>query len=729
MSTSVLKGMDFASYRELLSALLPAGFSIALTNTSGETWWCDDEFPEKVLEGDIPAELLEFGSADEAISVPVAVPSPSSGGSAFVAPIVVESHGALALIWAAGPRRDAAGVKWLATIAEHISKDLALNQELDAMATELTERYEELNLVYHTTDEVGYFAEGQEALSQLVQNCCEYLDVGFAFLMLKEKGIVVSHRANEADRHDAKVLADRIDSDVYQRIMKSNEPVIINEVDSTEATELWHGLAYRLLAAPVLDNKDHCDGVLAIANRFGAQRFSNSDKNLIQVMARKAAKILQVNYDALTGLVNREGLEYSAEELLADARSRGTTHCVLHIDIDQLHVVNDTISHDAGDALIEAIAEQFRGATRDSDLLARTGGDELGLLLRKCPLDRGTEIAEKLRESIVDLVVPWNERTLSATVSIGIAPIDEDTETAAAALAAAELACDTAKEMGNNRVQKFFHSDTGLMKRHHEMEAVGRIQTALKDDLFQLYGQLIEPLDHGASGMHIEVLVRMTGDDGSAISPADFLPAAERYHLMPDLDRWIIRKAFHFLDQHWKELADQLSLITINLSGQTLNEPNIAAALIEKIGEIRVPPERICFEITETVAVANLDEAIQFMTTVRQHGCKFALDDFGSGVSSFQYLRSLPVDFLKIDGSLITEIADDEVAASMVAAIQQVASVMSLKTIAEYVESEAIKEKLRELGVNYAQGYAIAKPKPLAENFSDIKMDLRAESA
>jgi diguanylate cyclase (GGDEF)-like protein len=727
VSSSILRTTDFASYRELLGALLPESFSIALTNTRGETWWCDDGFPEPVLTEAIPSEVLEHDDAGETMVVPV--PGLAARGTAFVAPIAVEGHGVLALIWAAGPRRDVTGVKWLATIADHMSKELSLNQELDAMATELTERYEELNLVYHTADDVGYFAEGQEALQQLVKNCREYLDVEFAFLIMKEKGIEICHHANDQDSHDAKILLDRVGADVYQMIMKSGEPVIINEVDSTEACELWQGLAYRLLATPVLDNKDHCDGVLAIAARFGAQRFSNSDKNLIQVMARKTAKILQVNYDALTGLVNREGLEYTADQLLQDVHSHGSTHCVLHIDIDQLHVINDTISHDAGDALIQAIARQLHHATRDTDLLARIGGDELGLLLRKCPLDRGTEIAEKLRECIVNLVVPWSGRSLTATVSIGIAPIDEDTKTAAAALAAAELACDTAKEMGNNRVQRFFHSDSGLIKRHREMEAVGRIQTALKADQFLLYGQLIEPLNSSASGMHLEVLVRMAGDDGSVISPAEFLPAAERYHLMPDVDRWVIRHAFRFIDEHWNKLADQLSLISINVSGQTLNEPEFALFLVEKLREISAPPERICFEITESVAAANLEEAIQFMTTIREQGCKFALDDFGSGVSSFQYLRTLPVDFLKIDGSLIVEVAEDEIAASMVAAIQQVASVMNLQTIAEYVKSDAIKEKLRELRVDYAQGFTIAKPKALVEHFVDIDVGLRTESA
>jgi len=728
MSTSVLSSIDFASYRELLHALLPDGYSIALTNASGATWWCDDGFPDHVLAEPIPAELLEGIEERHSSPLPMPVSVLANGTTAFSVPIVVEGHGLFALLWAAGPQREAASVKWLVTIADQIAKDLSLNAELDAMTAELTERYEELNLVYHTADQVAYFAEGQEALNALVKNCCEYLNVSFAILIMRDKAVTISHQTNAGDSTDAKELIARISSDVYHRIMTTGEPVIINDASSIEACEYWHGLAYRLLATPVLDNKDHCDGVLAIVSGYGGARFSNSDKNLLQVMARKAAKILQVNYDPLTGLVNREGLEYSAEQLLQEVRSRDTVHCALHIDIDQLHVINDTLSHDAGDALIQGIAEHLQRATRDSDLLSRIGGDELGLLLRQCPLDRGTEIAEKLRESIVDLVVPWNDQTMSATVSIGVAPIDADTDSASAALAAAELACKTAKEMGNNRVQRFFHSDTGLMKRHREMEAVGKIQSALKNDRFLLYGQLIEPLDNSVSGTHLEVLIRMAGDQGAVIGPGDFLPAAERYHLMPELDRWVIRKVLHFLEKHWEVIAERVSLVTINLSGQTLNEPNFASILIENLSKTSVPSERICFEITETAAVANLEEATRFIRALREHGCRFALDDFGSGLSSFQYLRALPIDYLKIDGSFVKEIADDEIAASMVAAIQQVASVMNLETVGEFVESQAIKHKLRELGVNYAQGYAVSKPKPLAEHFVGIDAEVRAET-
>ncbi|NNC65080.1 MAG: EAL domain-containing protein, partial [Gammaproteobacteria bacterium] len=453
------------------------------------------------------------------------------------------------------------------------------------------------------------------------------------------------------------------------------------------------------------------------------------DKNLIQVMGRKANKILQVSYDNLTGLVNRQGLDFIANELLQDARALGISHTVLHIDIDQLHVINDTLSQEAGDAMIHAIAVFLRQSTRETDVVCRVGGDEMAVLLRRCPLGRGTDLADKLRQGISELVVPWEDSTLTTTASIGVAPIEAQTVSAQAALAAAELACDAAKELGNNRVHRFQTGDSMLMKRQSEMEAVGRIQSAIKDDRFELYAQVIQPLDPSVSGLHLEVLVRMIGLDDEVISPGAFIPAAERYHLMPEIDRWVIHRLFSELNRNQSQIQREVSLISVNLSGQTLNEKGFGEWLTETLSRLNFPHTRICFEITETAAVANLEEASAFMRSIKQHGCKFALDDFGSGLSSFGYLRSLPIDFLKVDGAIVKEIASDPIAASMVAAVQQVASVMNLQTIAEFVENEAIKQRLEEIGVSYVQGYAIGKPGPLSASLYGEAAGSKALSA
>jgi len=345
--------------------------------------------------------------------------------------------------------------------------------------------------------------------------------------------------------------------------------------------------------------------------------------------------------------------------------------------------------------------------------VARLGGDEFGALLVRCPMQRAEGIAAELRTKIAALVVPWAERSLSVTVSVGVAPIDSGTETAQAAVASAELACDVAKELGKNRVHSYQAQDTRLLKRHHEMDAAGQIQMALHQDRFELYGQSIEALDEAGAPLHVEALLRMKSEEGELVSPAEFLPAAERYHLMPAIDRWVVTRAVQFLNEHGPQFGAGRGMLAINLSGQSLSEPSFRTFLEDRLAELIVPLERICFEITETAVVSDLKRARAFMSELKSRGCKFALDDFGSGLSSFGYLRSLPVDYLKIDGSLVREIGQDPIAASMVAAVQKVAEVMHLKTVAEFVENEAIRAVAKKMGVSFAQGYAIGKPQPL----------------
>ena len=327
----------------------------------------------------------------------------------------------------------------------------------------------------------------------------------------------------------------------------------------------------------------------------------------------------------------------------------------------------------------------------------------------RCGLSRAEDIAGELRGNIAALAIPWADRSLSVTVSVGVAPVDASTEAAQDALAAAELACDVAKELGKNRVHSYQPTDTRLLKRHHEMDAAGQIQMALHEDRLELYGQAIEAFEDGAP-LHVEVLLRMRGDDGELVSPAVFLPAAERYHLMPAIDRWVVMHSVQFLNEHGAQFGAGRGLVAINLSGQSLSEPSFRTFLEERLAELKVPLERICFEITETAAVSDLKRARAFMTELKSRGCRFALDDFGSGLSSFGYLRSLPVDYLKIDGSLVREIVQDPIAASMVAAVQQVARVMNLKTVAEFVENDAIRAMVKDMGVSFAQGYAIGRP-------------------
>ena len=725
MTVSALRNIHFDTYRALLRRLIPPGCTCALTDSNENICSKDEGFPAEVFG--LARERI-VRSRQEAVAASRIMRLRHAGATVLMAPISTAESDVQGHLWIQGEK----DLDWteiesaLGNVVSCLVNDLTLNAELDAMASELTERYEELNLVYHTQDEVNYFAEGQEALAQLVRNCCEYLNVGMAALVMREKSIAISHVSDLDNIADTQPVLNRLGEGLYDKVVEDKEPLVINDLASAEAAQLWHGLAYKLLAAPVMDSKGSVSGVLAIANRNARPKFANSDKNLLKVMARKAAKIVQVNYDQLTGLVNREGFEFFVERRLLETRDKDIVHAILHFNVDNLHVVNDTIGHDAGDALLCAVAAQLHRAVRDTDVVARLGGDEFAVLLRQCPLERAQSIAEKLRESILDMLIPWSDRSITTTVSVGVAPIDENTQASSAALTAAELACSAAKELGKNRVQIYVHGDTALVRRHHEMEAVGRIQTALHEDRFELFAQLIEPLVRQESRLHLEVLLRMRGDSGEILTPDKFLPAAERYHMMAEIDRYVFAKTLTYLDDNWAILEPQISMIALNLSGQTFGEPYFAEYLHEQLSKVKVPPDRICLEITETAAMNNLDEARDLIVQFKKRGCKFALDDFGSGLSSFGYLRTLPVDFLKIDGSLVKEIVHDEVSLSMVAAIQHIAKVMGLETVAEYVESEAAKAKLREIGVSYGQGYGISRPMPLIAHFSYPAMHAEA---
>ncbi len=714
-NAKLLGHRGFAAFRPLLNEMLPVDALFAVSAADGRLYCADDGFPAEVPAKALhamPDKMKAVGENKTSVRRISLAPR-----VLYMAPMYIESEAGVAYFWALLSadhniqRVEAA----LSAIAGVIARDLDSNAELNKLATELSNRYEELNLVYHTEDQVNYFAEGQEALNKVLKNCCDFLNVDVAAIHLREKGIRLSVESPNQSAVALDVAVETLLPAAYESVIASAKEIVFRGSDLAADSACSDCANYSIAGAPVFDAKSAVIGILMLVNGASKLRFANSDKNLLRVMARTASKIIQLGYDQGTGLINREGYEYYVEKQFADFAMNDSIHCLMHVNIDRLQVTNDTVSYEAGNAVINATGEALCRSVRDSDVVARVGGNEFGIVLRNCSIDQAVKISEKLRASLVGAVIPWEGRSLNTTVSIGVAPIDSDTESAAASMAAAELACDAAKALGKNRVHAYSHQDTGLIKRHEEMESVGRIQAALEDDRFELFAQLIEPVAGPGERFHIEVLLRMRDDDDSILSPAAFLPGAERYHLMPQIDRWVVNRTLAFINAHAEQLTSTLQLISINLSGQALNEPGFVDFLKSELASVAIPLDRICFEITETSAVEDLGRARAFMDDIKTRGCRFALDDFGSGLSSFRYLSSLPVDYLKIDGDIVRHIDTDPVSASMVAAVQQVASVMQLQTIAEFVESDAIRQHLLRLGVGFAQGYGIGKPKPLAE--------------
>ena len=420
-------------------------------------------------------------------------------------------------------------------------------------------------------------------------------------------------------------------------------------------------------------------------------------------------------HDTLTGLINRREFERRLTELLVQAKHTHQQHALAYLDLDQFKLVNDTCGHAVGDRLLCQITFLLKEKVRDTDTLARLGGDEFGLLLENCPLERAQQITEELLETVRSFRFVWQGHSFDIGVSIGLVPITEDSVTPAEVLSEADAACFTAKEKGRNRVQVYQPGDMEMAKRHGEMQWVSRLRKAMDENRFRLHCQTIAPLN-GDLARHGEVLLRLEDEDGKLVPPMAFLPAAERYNLMPAIDRWVIGAALATIGDYLRQKQDPRRLMcNINLSGASLGEPGLQDYIDEQLALHQVPPDTICFEITESVAIANLERAATFMHALRQKGCRFALDDFGSGLSSFAYLKTLPVDYLKIDGVFVKDVAHDPVARAMVQAIHTVGHVMGIKTVAEYVENDQILAVLREIGVDYAQGFGIAHPRPMSE--------------
>jgi diguanylate cyclase (GGDEF)-like protein/PAS domain S-box-containing protein len=454
-------------------------------------------------------------------------------------------------------------------------------------------------------------------------------------------------------------------------------------------------------AAPIRDYAGDIVGVVLVFHDMSRER----------QYAMRLAHL--ASHDPLTGLLNRREFERRVTMALVENQYDANQHAILYIDLDEFKVVNDTCGHAAGDELLRQIGALLRPRLREGDTLARLGGDEFGVLLEHCAAAPALAIAEGLRTAIGEFHFQWNQRSFKIGASLGVVEVAGGPHTLAGVLSAADAACYMAKDKGRNRVQMYSPESDEVTLRKGEMEWVNRIHRALAEDRFCLYAQPVEDTcGHGDGTPYTEVLLRLRDDAGELVPPTSFIPAAERYHLMPAIDRWVIRSAFAIIARQLASPNPPLGVFAINVSGASIGDDDFLDFVQAEFVRADVPHTSVCFEITETTAVASLSKATQFIDALRALGCRFALDDFGVGVSSFTYLKHLPVDYLKIDGSFVKDMLDDPVDYAMVEAIHRIGHLMGKKTIAESVEQRTALRALRAIGVDYAQGYGIAKPAP-----------------
>lgn len=457
-------------------------------------------------------------------------------------------------------------------------------------------------------------------------------------------------------------------------------------------------------AAPILDGGAKIIGVVLVFH----------DASKTKQLARDLS--WQASHDPLTGLVNRREFEQRLASVLESAHQQSTEHVLFYIDLDQFKVINDACGHVAGDELLKQITSLMQIQVRENDLLARLGGDEFGVLLEHCEMDQAKRVADAIRERLKEFRFVWENKQFSIGVSIGAVSIDAQSQSITQLMSSSDMACFAAKDWGGNRIHVYQEGEEELSKRRGEMQWVSRLHDALQENRFELFCQPIVPSNQIDAGKyHYEILLRMVGDHGELIPPNAFIPAAERYGLMIEIDRWVIEHALEIYSELSPRLSGKEFTFSINLSGSSLGDENLKDHIHDQIKRFNIPAHGICFEITETAVIGNLVQAQSLIKEFRKLGCCFALDDFGSGLSSFSYLKNLPVDYLKIDGCFIRDILEDEIHESMVRAINQVSHIMGLKTIAEYVDNNETLERLKDIGIDYAQGYGIQKPFPVKQ--------------
>ncbi|MGH8180001.1 MAG: EAL domain-containing protein, partial [Steroidobacteraceae bacterium] len=517
---------------------------------------------------------------------------------------------------------------------------------------------------------------------------------------------------------------------------------------SVLVTRSGHEVAIQESAAPICDRQGRVIGAVIVFHDVTKER------------RLKRALSYQASHDALTGLINRREFDNRLHAAVLSAQRGEGSYALLYIDLDQFKVVNDTCGHQAGDRLLRDVTGLLQARVRASDTIARLGGDEFGVLLEGCTVEQSTRIAEGVRQAIRDYRFVWGATTLSVGASVGVVQITGETESVANVMSAADIACYAAKDEGRNRVH-LYESDGISHPRHREMHWVARVTRAAEENRLELFFQPIRPIARaGATAFH-ELTVRLRDDDGRLVAPGEFIPAAERYNVMSVIDRWVVQRAIERLKE-WASRCDSartlnvsslrrapaqearaagpaamagqwngsaadaaletrqprdcsgggLPLLAVNVSGTSLNEQSFIDFVLQQVGDATLA-QALCFEITETAAVTNLSNATFVMRELKARGCKFALDDFGTGLSSFMYLKTLPVDYLKIDGQFISHVADDPVDRSMVEAICKVGKALGIETVAECVESQAVLDELRRIGIDYAQGYFLARPEPI----------------
>ena len=589
---------------------------------------------------------------------------------------------------------------------ELLRRDLLARADIDMLNESLSARDKDLELLLSVTGSHPT-ASGADDLQSLLANAANHLKCVLAGIVVPDKGLVLTHPENG----DVSILT-RTQKQLLAITQTRRDPLVINKI-ATQAGQV--AIPYRILACPLRQGSGRTSGVLALFRKLEAPEFIGRDVHLADLLARRVAASIETSYDTLSGLLTRAALEQRVKLMLNEGDPRGQRWSLLYVDIDELHVINENFGMHVGDQAIAQIGDLLRKHLPTNSVAARISGDRFAVVMPS-DIDEAAMFGEGLREGVTRLSTAGVDARYRLSISLGVTPYSGRDSDLGRSLAEAESACKAAKDRGRNRLESFQENDVSIIRRFTDINVATDVRAALAENRLRLEAQMILPfVDDGHAKPHYELLLRMLDHEGNTIGPDRFLSAALRYQMMPTIDRWVISSVIDLLRPHRELLSNAPVVFTINFSGQSLTDEEFPDYVIRSIESSRINPAVFCFELTESAAVASMKDAEALMSRLRKLGCGVALDDFGTGLSSLSYLRSMPVSMLKIDGSFVRDILRDERAESMVRAIAQLARAMNITTVAEYVETEEIRTRVRMLGVDYGQGFAIARPVPVQE--------------
>ena len=599
-----------------------------------------------------------------------------------------------------------------------IGETLRLHGELAIAGERAAEAEKELKLVYQVDEKIHGTSRSHAGLAQLIGQSGRFLGIAYSVLLLPSKRIRISATHSSWKGVNRKAVDKYLLETLFTKLDEQRSPVIF-EIPPVAGSDNPAEQGYQAMLCPLLDNAGNVEGVLAQLGRVNGRPFEQSQMRFMSHIVRKVEYVIQQSFDAMTGLMNRSGFEAQLHESMKSLESGDDAHQLIYFDLDNLQLVNDTFNRAAGDDVIVRFAQLIEEHLPKNAVATRLTGDDFVILLTHSRVEEALELTRTIRKGSSVLRYLQGNKSLQVTLSIGISALSSSI-TEGDALTAARIACDSAKDHGRDRVEVYDQDNQSIIQRYDDMYLVAEIQRTLDNDGFKLLAQPIVPLTNDKQGSRFEILLRMKDNKGNRVSSSAFFSAAERYQLMPQIDRWVISHTLARLSSHLDYLGETGAIFAINLSGQSLGDDDILHFVVEEIERSGVPPQSLCFEVTESAAVSSRNKAQSFINALKERGCKFSLDDFGAGLSSFAYLKNFNVDTLKIDGSFIRDITDNRISESMVAAITQVAKVMELETVAEYVESQETRNLVQKLGVDYAQGHAVGKP----IGFDDVLADL-----